>query len=113
MSPEYSQKMEWKLFKRIQFKEGPIPNKYRELIGEAISAISKCRYCAYYHAELAKINGATDEKIEDTVHYAKSSSGWSTHINGLQMDYDNFKAEKGEFPVTKISKVSSKMDPTT
>ena len=39
------------------------------------------------------MNGATDEEIEDAVHYAKSSAGWSTYINGMQMDFDEFKAE--------------------
>lgn len=91
--PDSSLEMEWKLYKQVQFEEGPIPNKYRELIGVAISAISKCKYCAYYHTELAKLNGATDAEIEDVVHYAKSSAGWSTYLNGLQMDYDKFKSE--------------------
>ena len=91
--PDSSLELEWKLFKRVQFEDGPIPNKYRELIGVAISAISKCRYCTYFHTQIAKLNGATDEEIEDAVHYAKSSAGWSTYINGLQVDYDQFKAE--------------------
>ena len=91
--PESSLELEWKLFKRIQFEEGPIPNKYRELIGVAISAISKCHYCAYFHTELAKLNGATDAEIEDAVHYAKSSAGWSTYINGLQLNYEEFTGE--------------------
>jgi len=91
--PDSSLELEWKLFKRVQFEDGPIPNKYRELIGVAISAISKCRYCTYFHTKIAKLNGATDEEIEDAVHFAKSSAGWSTYVNGLQVDYDQFKAE--------------------
>ena len=91
--PDSSLELEWKLFKRVQFEEGPIPNKYRELIGVAISAVSKCRYCSYYHTELAKLNGASEAEIEDAIHYAKSSAGWSTYINGLQLDFDKFKAE--------------------
>ncbi len=91
--PESTLELEWKLMKRVQLEEGPIPNKYRELIGVAISAISKCRYCAYFHTELAKLNGATDEEIEDAIHYAKSSAGWSTYVNGLQLDYDEFTKE--------------------
>jgi AhpD family alkylhydroperoxidase len=91
--PDSSLELEWKLFKRVQLEEGPIPNKYRELIGVAISAISKCRYCAVYHTELAKLNGASDAEIEDAVHYAKSSAGWSTYINGLQVDFETFKDE--------------------
>ena len=91
--PDSSLELEWKLFKRVQLEEGPIPNKYRELIGVAISAISKCRYCSFFHTELAKLNGASDAEIEDALHYAKSSAGWSTYINGLQVDFETFKDE--------------------
>jgi AhpD family alkylhydroperoxidase len=91
--PDSSLELEWQLFKRVQFDQGAIPNKYRELIGVAISAVTKCRYCAFYHTELAKLNGATDAEIEDAVHYAKSSAGWSAYINGLQLDYEQFRKE--------------------
>ncbi len=91
--PDSSLEMEWRLFKKVQLDESPIPNKYRELIGVALAAATKCRYCEFYHTELAKLNGATDAEIEDAVHYAKSSTGWSTYINGLQIDYDTFKNE--------------------
>jgi AhpD family alkylhydroperoxidase len=91
--PDSSLELEWHLFKRVQFDEGPIPNKYRELIGLAIAAITKCRYCLFYHTEVAKLNGATDAEIEDAVHYAKSSIGWSAYITGLQTDLDQFKKE--------------------
>jgi AhpD family alkylhydroperoxidase len=91
--PESSIELEWQLFKRVQMEEGPIPNKYRELIGVAISAISKCRYCSYFHTELAKLNGATEAEIEDAIHYAKSSAGWSTYVNGLQLNYEEFVKE--------------------
>jgi AhpD family alkylhydroperoxidase len=91
--PDSTLEFEWKLFRRVQMDEGPIPNKYRELIGVAISAITKCRYCAVYHTELAKLNGATDAEIEDAVHFAKSSAGWSTYVNGMQLDFDEFKQE--------------------
>jgi len=91
--PDSSLEMEWQLFKRVQFEEGPIPNKYRELIGLGVAAATKCRYCVLFHTEAAKLNGATDAEIEDAVHFAKSSAGWSTYINGLQIDYDEFKEE--------------------
>ena len=91
--PDSSLEAEWELFKRVQLEEGPIPAKYRELIGVAISGTTKCRYCAFYHTELAKLHGATEAEIEDAVHYAKASAGWSAYINGMQLDYDQFKAE--------------------
>ncbi len=91
--PDSSLELEWQLFKRVQFDAGPIPNKYRELIGVAISAVTQCRYCAFYHTQLAKLNGASDDEIEDALHFAKSSAGWSTYINGLQLDYKQFQSE--------------------
>lgn len=91
--PDSSLELEWQLFKRVQFDQGPIPNKYRELIGLAITAITKCQYCLFYHTQLAKLNGATDEEIEDAVHYAKSSIGWSAYLTGKLTDLDQFKAD--------------------
>jgi AhpD family alkylhydroperoxidase len=91
--PDSTLELEWELFKRIQLDESPIPNKYRELIGLAISGVIKCHYCAFYHTEVAKLFGATEEEIEDALHFAKSSAGWSTYINGLQIDFEQFKDE--------------------
>jgi AhpD family alkylhydroperoxidase len=69
--PERSLELEWKLFKTLQLEDSPIPHKYRELIGVAISAVTKCKYCSFFHTEVAKLFGATDDEIEDAVHYAK------------------------------------------
>jgi AhpD family alkylhydroperoxidase len=91
--PDSSLEMEWGMFKQLQFEEGAIPNKYRELMGIAISAATKCHYCAYFHTVTAKLNGATDAEIEEAVHYAKHTAGWSTYLNGLQVDFDKFKNE--------------------
>ena len=65
--PDATLELDWQLFKKVQFEEGPIPNKYRELMGVAISAVSKCRYCALFHTEIAKLNGATEAEIEDAL----------------------------------------------
>lgn len=91
--PDSTLELEWSLFKRIQIEDSEIPQKYRELIGVGISAATKCRYCSLFHAEMAKLNGATDAEIEEAVHYAKASAGWSAYLNGMQADYDVFKDE--------------------
>lgn len=88
--PDATVELEWKLMKAVQFAPGAIPNKYRELIGLALAAATKCRYCQVFHHEAAKVFGATDAEIEDALHFAKSSAGWSTYINGLALDYDEF-----------------------
>jgi AhpD family alkylhydroperoxidase len=84
---------EWDLIKRVQFGQTVIPNKYKELMGLAISAVSRCRYCALFHTEAARLNGATEAEIQEAVHYAKLVTGWSIYINGLQVDYEEFADE--------------------
>jgi AhpD family alkylhydroperoxidase len=91
--PDDTLEIEWELMKRVQFQEGPIPNKYRELIGLGIAAATKCKYCALFHTEAAKLNGATEAEIKDALSYAKSSAGWSAWLNGYQFDFERFRAE--------------------
>jgi len=93
MIPESTIEFEWQLFKKIGLEEGPISNKQRELIGIGISAVSKCKYCTYFHTELAKLFGATDEEIEFAVHYAKHTAGWSAYLNGMALEFEEFKTE--------------------
>jgi len=91
--PDSSLAKEWELWKRGELEESPIPHKYKELIGLAVAAAIKCKYCAYFHTEAAKLMGATEAEIEDALHMAKNTDGWSTYINGLQLDFEQLKQE--------------------
>ncbi|HIH33000.1 MAG TPA: carboxymuconolactone decarboxylase family protein [Candidatus Diapherotrites archaeon] len=91
--PESAVGLEWQLMKIAEMEPGVIPQKYRELIGLGISAATKCQYCALFHTEMAKLQGATEEEIEEAARYAKSNAGWSTYLHGMQTDYDQFKKE--------------------
>jgi len=84
---------EWQIFKTLELGETLIPNKYKELIGVAVHAETKCRYCTLFHTEAAKLFGATDEEIQEAVHYAKYTVGWSVYLNGMREDLDMFAAE--------------------
>ena len=91
--PDSTIELEWELFKRVELDESPIPNKYRELIGLAIAGVTKCHYCAFFHTEAARLFGAGEDEIENALHYAKAVAGWSTYVNGLQLDYEQFRDE--------------------
>jgi AhpD family alkylhydroperoxidase len=73
--------------------ETAIPNKYKEMIGLAVSGATRCRYCAYFHTEAARLFGATDEEITEASLIAKNTMGWSTYLNAMQFDYDEFRRE--------------------
>ena len=95
---------EWQMFKKLELGETLIPNKYKELMGIAIHAETKCFYCTLFHTEAAKLFGATKEEIQEAVHFAKMSVGWRVYLNGMRTDYDEFAKEftkMGDFLKTK------------
>jgi AhpD family alkylhydroperoxidase len=84
---------EWNTLKSVQMVPGPIPAKYRELLGLAVAAARGCEYCAYFHTQFAMLNGASQAEIEDAVHFAKSNVGWSTYLHGMQYPLEQFKLD--------------------
>jgi AhpD family alkylhydroperoxidase len=92
--PDYLIPTEWASFKSLQLSdETAIPNKYKELIGLAVSGATRCRYCCYFHSEAARLFGASEEEINEAALVAKNTMGWSTYLNTLQFDYDEFTSE--------------------
>src|SRR5512136_838051 len=57
----------WGMFKGVELQKSAIPNKYKELIGLAVAASIKCRYCTFFHTEAAKANGATEIEIKEAL----------------------------------------------
>jgi len=88
--PDFLIDTEWSSYKKLMLSETEIPNKYKELIGLGVSGATRCKYCAYYHAEAARLFGATEEEINEAALVAKNTMGWSTYLNTLQFDYDKF-----------------------
>lgn len=84
---------EWAVMKSFELGETHIPNKYKELIGIAVSGATRCRYCVYFHSEAARLFGATEEEITEASLMAKHTMGWSTYLNARDFDYGTFVAE--------------------
>lgn len=70
--------------------------KTRELIALAIAAQIPCSYCSYGHTNRAKALGASDAEIREAVAMAAYVRHWSTVLNGMQYDFEAFKAEYDE-----------------
>ena len=83
----------WTLMRDFQLAETRIPNKYKELIGIALSGATRCRYCALFHTEAAKLFGATDEEIAEASMMAGVTMMGSSFLNAQQTDYDRFRKE--------------------
>jgi len=83
----------WAMMRDFQLAETRIPNKYKELIGLGVSGATRCRYCALFHTEAAKLFGATDEEIAEASMMAALTMAGSTFLNAQQVDYDTFRRE--------------------
>ncbi len=95
----------WVTARDFWLKETAIPNKYKELIGLAVSGATRCRYCALFHTEAARLFGATDQEIAEASTMSGLSMYGSTFINAQQIDYDEFRAETKDI----VAYVRSKM----
>ena len=91
--PDEALDEEWRLFKRWELEETLIPNKYKELLMLAVHSETRCQYCTLFHTEMARMYGATDEEIQEAVHLAKHTVGWSVYLNGIREDEDRFAEE--------------------
>lgn len=83
----------WSLMRDFSLGETKIPNKYKELIGLGVAGATRCRYCALFHTEVAKLHGATDEEIAEASTIAGFSMMASTYLNAQQVDYETFRKE--------------------
>ncbi|MDP2729369.1 MAG: carboxymuconolactone decarboxylase family protein [Dehalococcoidales bacterium] len=86
----------WQVMKKVQLGTTEIPNKYKELIGLAVAATTRCRYCTYFHTEAAKANGATDAEIKEAILMGSATNLFSTWLNGSQYDFEKFQRETSQ-----------------
>lgn len=91
--PEESIRGFWTTMRDFHLAETKIPNKYKELIGLAVSGATRCRYCTLFHTEAAKLFGATDDEIREASAMAGHTMNTSTFLNSMQVDYDRFRKE--------------------
>lgn len=91
--PEEDFVNEWPTFKRYVLGESTIPGKYRELIGLAVAANTKCQYCEHFHTEAAKMHGATEEELSELSYLASITARYSAMLHAMEYDLDTFKSE--------------------
>lgn len=86
--------MVWDTMSRFQMgTETKLDGKTKELIGLAVAAQVPCEYCILYHTEAARLNGASEQEIQEAVGMAAITREMSTMLNGLQIDKVQFKRD--------------------
>ncbi len=83
----------WSMMRDFQLAETKIPNKYKELIGLAVSGATRCKYCQLFHVECARLFGATEEEIAEAAMMGAHTMAASTFLNAEGLDFEEFKKE--------------------
>lgn len=83
----------WAQMRDFELAETALPNKVKELIGIGVAGATRCRYCALFHTEAARLFGASDEEIAEASMMAGQVMGASTFLNAMQADYETFRRE--------------------
>ncbi len=88
----------WEEMKNLQLNPNTaLPAKIKELIGLGVAAQVPCKYCAYAHTELAKLNGASETEIKEAVVMAALTRHWSAFIQGTDTNLIKFRAEVAQW----------------
>jgi AhpD family alkylhydroperoxidase len=58
-----------------------------------VSGATRCKYCALFHTEAARLFGATDAEISEASMMGALSMCGSTFINAQQIDFEKFRRE--------------------
>jgi AhpD family alkylhydroperoxidase len=70
-----------------------LDGKTKQLIGLAVAAQIPCEYCIIYHTESARLEGASEQQIQEAVGMAAVTRESSTLFNGLQIDKAQFRKD--------------------
>ncbi|MEZ5666194.1 MAG: carboxymuconolactone decarboxylase family protein [Alphaproteobacteria bacterium] len=85
----------WDELKAIELQDGALDVRTKALIALAVAAQIPCQYCIWEDTNAARQAGATDAQIEEAVLVAALERHWSTFLNGMQVDLDQFKHDLG------------------
>src|SRR5262249_40986307 len=92
--PEEGIAAAWDELKSVQLNpHSALPMKTKELIGLAVAAQIPCRYCIYFHTQVAKLGGASEREVGEAIAMAGITRQWSAVANGMQIDFAEFKQE--------------------
>jgi len=99
--PEVGIAAAWRSQKMLELNPATkLSGKTKELIGLAVAAQIPCQFCIHFHTEAAKLNGASDEEIRETVAMAALTRDISTVLNGALVDEPQFRKDVDQIVAT-------------
>jgi len=87
----------WKELKSVMMSPNTVLTpKTKDLISLAVGSQVPCNYCVYIDTSFAKLDGASNTEIQESIAMAGLVRHWSTFLNGIQQDEKSFEKEADE-----------------
>jgi AhpD family alkylhydroperoxidase len=84
----------WDQTKALEMNpKSSLSGKTKELVGLAVAAQIPCDQCVMFHTEMARLNGASDQEIQEAIGMAALTRFGSTLLHGLQIDHDAYRQD--------------------
>jgi AhpD family alkylhydroperoxidase len=84
----------WDQTKALEMNpKSSLSGKTKELLGLAVAAQIPCDQCVLFHTEMARLNGASDQEIQEAIGMAALTRFGSTLLHGLQIDHDAYRQD--------------------
>jgi AhpD family alkylhydroperoxidase len=83
----------WKEERDVEMAETAIPGKYKSLISLAVAAQVPCKFCIEADTQFARLQGATDQEINEAIAMSALTRHWSTYLNGTAADEAQLKRD--------------------
>lgn len=84
----------WDQTKSLEMNpKSALNGKTKELLGLAVAAQIPCDECVLFHTEMARLNGASDQEIQEAIGMAALTRFGSTLVHGLQIDRDAYRQD--------------------
>jgi uncharacterized peroxidase-related enzyme len=78
----------WQRVKHNMLSSGGLDRKTRELIAFAVSEVNHCAYCSLAHETMARMNGATEQEVNQTRQITELFCSFSAIAETLRVPCD-------------------------
>ncbi|WP_049922677.1 carboxymuconolactone decarboxylase family protein [Halopiger djelfimassiliensis] len=86
----------WGLVRDLELGETELSAREKALVGAGVAAAIRCPYCSHFHKEEARMEGVTEDELEEAITLASATQYFSTVLHGNEIDIDDFVAETAE-----------------
>ncbi len=80
--------LNWKRVKKIMIDDGALDRKTKELIAMVVSLANHCQYCSLAHETMARMSGANDQEIIETIQIIELFESFSSIADSLKIPCD-------------------------